>query len=429
MFSNENILELSKETNFVSRVRKITPVSMIESILFANQDPSKVSLNDIAMYHKLHFGISLTRQAIAKRFTSKSTEFVKSLFAQMLSSNLQAYKDVFVFSNFNRILIKDSTCNQLPKNLHKYYPGTGGSSSKASVRIQFEYDLKNHEVLELNPTPFNLQDIKNAQDTLVNIQPNDLIIRDLGYISINVLKQIENKKAWYISRLNNNTEVYDEKTGEKIDFHKIEKYMKKHGISTLEKTVLIGSKHLTSRLIIERIPDEVKEERIRKANRKIQRSGAATSKQSKARMGLNLFLTNCSKTIISANEIRRIYGIRWQIELIFKAWKQNMQFHKIKKMNVHRYEFLLYVKLVIMLLTWKLHQSLDSYFFQKHRKRTSMLKFYKSLNQLNDELKGIIRGQKASLDKLTSNLIEIGKEYLMHDDRIGRFNWKNVENI
>jgi hypothetical protein len=421
-------LKLSKETNFIERARKITPVSMIESILFANQDPSKVSLNDMAIYHKLNFGISLTRQAIAKRFSLKSTMFVKTLFAQMLKSSLLVGKEIFAFTDFNRVLIKDSTCNQLPGNLKEYYPGTGGASTGASVRVQFEYDLKNQEVLELKPTAFNIQDVKDAKDTLDNIQPNDLIIRDLGYISTDVLKGIESKKAWYISRLNNSTDVYD-RTGEIIDFCKIEEYLRKHNIYIMEKLVSIGSKRLASRLVIELVPDQVKEERIRKAKRKIQRSGSNTSKKSMARLGLNLFLTNCSQTMISASDIRKIYGIRWQIELVFKAWKQNIQFHKIKKMDIHRYEFLLYVKLIMVLLTWRLYQSVDSYLFQTYLSRTSILKFYKTLTLFSEELKGTIRGQKESPDKLISNIITIGKRYLLHDDRKGRINWRNVKNI
>ena len=416
-------------TGFIERVRKITPVSMIESILFTNQDPSKVSLNDMAIYHKIHCGIEITRQAISKRFSKAATEFVKLLLAHLLKSNLSVDPEIFTNSNFNRILIKDSSSNQLPENLKDKYPGSGGASSKASVRIQFEYDLKNQEVLELSPSAFNEQDIKNAKETLCNIKKDDLVIRDLGYVSTEVLYGIEEKKAWYISRLGNNYDVYEKQTGEKIDFNKLEQFMRKHKICTVDKEVFVGANKYPTRLVIEIVPDPVKAERIRKAKKKSVRKGTKISEKSRARFGLNLFLTNCTQTMISAPEIRKIYGIRWQVELIFKAWKQNIQFHKIKKMDIHRYEFLLYTKLVMVLLTWRLHQSVDTYMFWKDRQRISVLKLYKTINQLNEQVRGIIRGNKDSIIKLTEYMLDIGKNYLLHDDRKNRINWRNVQNI
>lgn len=428
-FEQGNIIDLSVKSGFVKRIRKITPISILESVLFTSPDPIKVSLNDMAIYHKIHFGIELSRQAIAKRFTKPATGFVKSLLAQMLKSSLVKGEEIFTHTNFNRILIKDSTCNQLPENLKEEYPGSGGASSKASVRIQFEYDLKNQEITDLSPYAFNKQDISNAIDTLHNLHANDLVIRDLGYISIDTLKGIEETKAWYICRLNNGTDVYDPETGDKVDFKKIEAYMKKHGLVFIEMQVLASSKRHPTRLVIELVPLDIKEERVRKTKRKNVRSGSHTSAQTKARLGLNLFLTNCTQTMVAASEIRRVYGIRWQVELIFKAWKQNMQFHRVKKMNVDRYEFLLYAKLVMVLLTWKFYQAMDINMYLNNRHRISILKFFKTLFQFLDELKRLIRGDKKAISSITQELQDIGSMFLLHQDRKGRINWKNVQNI
>ena len=428
-FEQENILNLSKTTGFVKRNRKVSPVSIIESILFTNQDPFKISLNDMAIFHKIHHGIELTRQAIAKRFTKTATLFVKSLLAQMLRSSLSKDMEIFTNTNFNRILIKDSVCNQLPENLKDEYPGSGGASSKASVRIQFEYDLKNQEVIDLSPSAFNKQDCTNAKETLCKLQPNDLVIRDLGYVSIDTLKGVEGMGAWYICRLNNGMDVYDPETGEKLDFKKLEVHMKKHGLVYIEKQVWVGSKKHPIRLVIELVPDNVKEERVRKTMRKNIRNGSKTSDQTKARLGLNLFLTNCPKTMIAASEIRKIYGIRWQVELIFKAWKQNMQFHRVKKMNIDRYEFLLYTKLVMVLLTWRLYQTMDIYMFQKKRQRISVLKFYKTIFQFTTGLKDVIRGNEKAIFKMIDQFLKIIGKFLQHDDRKDRINWINVQSI
>jgi hypothetical protein len=95
--------------------------------------------------------------------------------------------------SFPEVRIKDSTCFQLPEEMADKYPGSGGASSKAAVRIQFEYDIKTGKVIDLSLHPFNTQDSVNAESSLDDIAPNVLLLRDLGYISTFVLKR--NKRS------------------------------------------------------------------------------------------------------------------------------------------------------------------------------------------------------------------------------------------
>ena len=410
-------------------MRKVSAVSLLESVLFSNTDPSKVSLNDLAVYHMINYGIRLTRQAIAKRFTVEATNFVKSLLAQLLKSNLSKSAEVFTHSCFKRIPIKDSTCFQLPGSMADIYPGSGGSGSNAAVRIQFEYDLKNLNALELSVSAFNSQDLSNAKETAVNIQKDDLIIRDLGYVSIESLQAIDERRAWYLSRLNHGTSAKDEATGEDLDFAEIEKHMRKNGVSIMEKNVLLSEKKYPCRLIIEIVPDKVKAERVRKREWLNKKKGRKSSKEALARAGLNLFLTNCPTRMLSAGEVRKIYGIRWQIEIIFKAWKQNSQLHKIKKMDINRFEFLLYAKLTWIMLQWKISQALDVNMALNRSGRISILKTYKALCQFQQLSISIIRDHVHRLKEFLEWLKEMSKTLLKHEDRVNRINWRSVEII
>jgi hypothetical protein len=377
----------------------------------------------------LHFGLNLTRQAIGKRFSQKATGFLKQLIDHLLKINLADGSEVFVNSKFERITIKDSTCYQLPSNFKEVYPGSGGSGSEASVRIQYEYDLKNLEVLDLKVTPFNDQDKKNAKDTIGQIKENDLVLRDLGYVDLEVLASIDERKAWYISRLNPMMQVVDAITNQPIDFAAIEVKMKRTGVQQIEKSVLLGLKRYPTRLIIEIVPERIKEERLRKVLWECKKKGRKLSIQKRARIGLNLLITNCPSKMLSISEARRIYGIRWQIELIFKAWKQNLQFHKIKQMSVDRFEFLLYAKLILVMLYWKIYQSVDIVYFSKTRQRISIAKIHKALNQLSENIKKLIRGCKVAIEKVIQYLQEVSDIQLKHDNRKDRINWLNVINI
>ena len=244
-----------------------------------------------------------------------------------------------------------------------------------------------------------------------------------------IQRDIEKRNAWYLCRLNHTTSVQDAVTSQNIDFVKIEKKMRQNGITVMEKEVHLSKEGYTCRLVIEIIPDHIKGERIRKREVINKKKGRKSSKEALARAGLNLFLTNCPARMLSASEVRRIYGIRWQIEIVFKAWKQNSQLHTVKKMDINRFEFLLYAKLVWVILHWKVLQVIDTNMSLNRTGRVSILKVYKALGQFRRFTISIIRGQTHRLKQFMEKLNDISTTLLKHEDRKDRINWRNVEII
>ena len=112
--------------------------------------------------------------------------------------------------------------------MKEFYAGSGGAGSPASIRIQFEYDIKTGEIIDISLYLFNKQDVTNVGETLWNINKNDLIIRDLGYIKTRLLKEIKWEKAFYLNRLKSNLNIYKKISEEykEIDLCKLQKEMK-----------------------------------------------------------------------------------------------------------------------------------------------------------------------------------------------------------
>lgn len=158
----------------------------------------------------------------------------------------------------------------------EYYPGSGGSGSKASVRIQFEYDILCGNINDLSVNAFNDQDAKDSIATLELVEKGDLIIRDLAYTSLTVLNAIVAKIAFYLCRLNSQVKVYEKKGDlyKEVNFRKLCKYMKKNNIDIVEKKVYLGFKEkMKTRLVIHAMPEEEAAKRIRKARGKSKKNG------------------------------------------------------------------------------------------------------------------------------------------------------------
>lgn len=70
--------------------------------------------------------------------------------------------------------------------------------------------------------------------------------------------------------------------------------------------------------------------------------------------GYNLYLTNTPENALPEDAVFDIYGLRWQIELLFKIWKSLLCIDKVGKMNIFRFESYLYGRLLFILLSTEL---------------------------------------------------------------------------
>ncbi len=159
-----------------------------------------------------------------------------------MSKQLSEANSLTKCDQFNRILRKDSVCFQVDESLADLFPGSGGSGSKANVRIQLEYDLLSGKVVDLSLNAFNDQDAKNSMLTLEVINEGDLVVRDLAYMHLNALNGIIKQLAHFLCRLQTNRKVY-QRLGDKIievDFAEIAIVMREHGIDKIEEVVFLG---------------------------------------------------------------------------------------------------------------------------------------------------------------------------------------------
>ena len=105
--------------------------------------------------------------------------------------------------SFERVLIADSTSIGLPKVLAPFFPGASNQtgSKQAQLKIQAYYDLRNESFVDFSLSSFRKNDQAASKDILAVAQPNDLILRDLGYFVLAVFKQLDQRGCFFVSRL------------------------------------------------------------------------------------------------------------------------------------------------------------------------------------------------------------------------------------
>lgn len=358
------------------------------------------------------YDVKITKQAVDKRLNESFVKFIKAVLEKAMEKTIEEEELAFL-SCFQGVRIKDSTAFQLPEDMADKYCGSGGAGSRAMIRIQFEYDLKTGKIIDLSLHPFNEQDNSDACQGIDNVKEGELLIRDLGYIKISALKKIKDSGGFFINRLQPMILVFKKKgdSYEKLDFAKLEQQLLSSRQERLEIEAYIGEQEkFPVRLIVEQLPANLKQERLRKANKEAKKKGRQLGKEYKNRCGLNLFITNTDSKDVKPEHLRTLYTVRWQIELVFKAWKSLGEIHQVKKMKIERFESYLYAKLLWLVLNWRIFWAINIYYHKQKGILMSIHKMFKAFKEDIDLIRTAIAEGPKSLQAYIMKLFYMSEK-------------------
>lgn len=195
---------------------------------------------------------------------------------------------------------------------------------KSHLKFQLIAGLITGKPVHFSLDSYGRSDMKAAFDFIPFLQPGDLLIRDLGYAAAGCLQAIQQRGAYFISRLKARDTVFD-KNGKKIDLVSyLQKMAPRPGMVVRTAIRLTKRCQLTCELVAIRVPEEVANQRRNKLKAKHKEQGwSDPSKEYLARQDWTLLLTNLPETVADNTKIKELYLLRWRIETIFKAAKSH----------------------------------------------------------------------------------------------------------
>lgn len=388
--SAESITAIARQTGFIRRDTKIDAMIFLKMLFFDHLQDDQPSLQQHAAGIYDDANVKVSKQAIDKRFNANAVEFIKKLFENFLNQSLQrkpiASELVKLFAG---IRIMDSTEFKLPGNLATEFPGYSESGTAACAAIQFEYDAISRQIKYMTLENARVSDKTYADQRMDNIKAGELIIRDLGYYSVDSYEKIEKQEAFYISRLKSQVAIYEKtkKGYQPLSWPKIIKLIKKCKEKCFDKTVYIGSQQKKKvRLMAWLLDEQAQKQRLKKKQNK----KGSLSEQDKIWSQLNVFITNIAFEIITPQQAYDLYTIRWQIELIFKIWKSILKIDHVRKMKAERFKCYLYSKLLWVLLCWDITSGFEPIIWKGNSKLISFFKCYALLKSKIMRLKEIL---------------------------------------
>lgn len=345
VFSHIPVLE--KSTKFVQRKSDSLSsdgfiVALLKSVVNGN-----TSCTDIASFLSLSHKKSQSRQAVHKRMKKKeSLKFLKEVLKKATKEKCELIKKEGLCEFFKRILLEDSTQLKLKKSNAKHFPSHGNQNGKTSgIKCNFIFDLLTGNPVYQKICKATKPDQGLSTNAIRLLRKGDLLIRDMGYFVISGFKKIEDLGAYWLSRCPITVEIRTE------DGKLLEDYLKTSTLSLIDIPVKVGKedKH-HARLIAVRADDCVANSRRRERRKQAKKQGRAVSKNALIREGWHIILTNIESKSLKAVEVFKLYSLRWQIEITFRAWKQSGNLEKALNRKSNKYHLGIIIHAAILWL-------------------------------------------------------------------------------
>jgi len=198
---------------------------------------------------------------------------------------------------------------------------------------------------------------------------------------------ISQKESYFISRFNPQVNLYEkvvDKTTGEVSFKRfnLEKELKKldvrkESFHEFELWMINSGRVLGIRLIVEKVPKSVLEQRRKKAKRKAGKKNRKPTKKYLYLQSWNLYVTNIQKTKVEGRKVILLRRIRWQVEIVFKTWKSYHGLEHIKGKRKERIECFMYGRLIMIVIMCFLFNTVHRNMWNTKKRETSLFKVIK----------------------------------------------------
>lgn len=342
----QNAERLGRETEFVRRAGKLDGASFSQILTFGWLADPQASLEALSQ-SAVALGVPISAQGLDERFTQPAADCLRRVLEAALGVVVAASPQAIpLWQRFTGIFVQDSTSLPLPAELAECWQGCGGSSGgEAALKLQVRFELlKGGLQIELQAG--------RASDRSATFQHSPLPagalrLADLGYFDLAVLAETQQQQAYWLTRPQAGTRLFDGQ-GQALD---LPSYLASQSSTTVDLPIQLGaSQHLPGRLLAVRVAQETADRRRQRLHTEARRRGQAVSQERLRLAGWTIFVTNVPAERLSLREALVIARTRWQIELLFKLWKDHARLDESRSHKPWRRLCEIYAKLLGQLI-------------------------------------------------------------------------------
>lgn len=340
----------ARSTGFEKRHSKLGGEGFVQALVFACLEHPSPTLDQIAQT-AASAGFPVSDRAIDPRFTPEAAETLQLVLQDAVNHVIAADPvDVALLNRFPAgVFIQDSTFVTLPQQLQDLWPGFGGNTktadvdsfrpnnSLAAIKFQVRLNLNTGQLFGPFPTPARLSDQRCLFCDLP-LPEGALRIADLGYYNLEEFRALGDSGCYWLSRWQRPTVVFTAGEGQ-LQRRNLHCWLcgQPSDVLAVDQEVVLGETHLLpGRLVAWRVPEAEAEQRRRRLRGEANKEGKQPTQAMLDLCSWSIFLTNVPVEMASVEEISVLARSRWQMELLFKQWKLDLQAGKSRSEKPER---------------------------------------------------------------------------------------------
>ena len=340
MFPEDFIRTLAKETGFVKRERKIDPVLLFWVLILQFGVNFKRTIHGIKRCYESTAQVEMSISSFHDRFTPEMEEFLHRCVLHAIEFNTlkvnrrlrEKLKDV------TDLLIQDSTIIRLHDSLAKKWPAARSSKATAGMKLSCLMSAVSDGPKRVAIVPESTAEIKTLK--LGPWVQDRVLLLDLGFFRLQIFDRIDQYKGLFVTRLKKKVNAT---------------------IVSVNRTCRGNAKELVGEKLWDVLPSlkrGVLDLEVEMSFKRREYKGKRTKTARRFRVvgmynddakGYHLYLTNIPVSRLSAEDVARLYGARWEIELIFKELKSQYRMDQVTSKNPNVIKCLTWVAILVMM--------------------------------------------------------------------------------
>lgn len=338
----------ARATGWTKRTSKLTGAAFVQTLALGWLGRPQASLSELTQT-AASVGVAISPQGLDQRFTEAGATCLRTVLEAAVEEVVAADPVAIpLLQRFTAVAVQDSSTIALPDALAVVWQGCGERTghAQAALKVHVRLDLLGGALVGPLLTSGRTPDQASPLQA-VPLPPGALHLADLGFFALDRLQALDAQGVFWLSRYQVQTAVFDAQGG-RLD---LPRWLRRTGPTVLDLAVRLGVDHrLPARLLAVRVPPEVAAERRRKLHAAARHKGQTVSQARLALADWTLLVTNVPPAQLTVAEALVLARARWQIELLFKLWKQHGHVDESRSDKPWRILCEVYAKLLAVLL-------------------------------------------------------------------------------
>ena len=337
----EDANRIGRESGFIQRQRKFSGSSFAQALVFGWQANPKSSLEELCQ-SAFQAGVSISPQGLQERLNSpEANDFLHGLLLRGLEYVVEAETcDAGLLRRFGAIYLQDSSKVELPAQFESLWKGNQQGQSTLKIQTVLDYRAGRLE--------FQLAQGRQHDCPLqkTDLSAGSLRLADVAYFKVKVFEELNERQVFWLSRLPARVGIWQ---GEKV-IHVLD-WLKQQEGNEIDQLVELTAQRLQARLIAVRVPQSVAAERRKRVEESARsRRHSQLKAETLALCDWTILVTNLSAEELTVLEALCLLRLRWQIELLFKLWKQSLSLDEWRSKQAFQIMSEVYAKLLLALI-------------------------------------------------------------------------------